>query len=318
MPFFFFQAEDGIRDSSVTGVQTCVFFFQAEDGIRDSSVTGVQTCALPICPPADVVNPKWENLNDYVGAQYFNVGEFFVPRRVTGGVGGEPVKVADAPKDSFVWQLIHSSVSGSLDTSFIATDYLNNPGTMNGVYNVKQRIDRAAKGVSTARGRHDPMVEQITGGARDLKWLDLDKTQLIPGVLKQGDDSVGFENALSRVYVNIGHAWPDWQQHFRPLVGGPFKKNRRWWQLLGASQSPVTVSEMQRDSASWNWSEDRSHALAVYFVTYAKPLLLKDAPGGEKYLTTDHRVVDRGKIVFAENCAACHSSKQPPFDPLTP
>src|SRR5207237_5334447 len=27
------------------------FFFQAEDGIRDSSVTGVQTCALPIYPP---------------------------------------------------------------------------------------------------------------------------------------------------------------------------------------------------------------------------------------------------------------------------
>src|SRR5260370_17258752 len=27
------------------------FFFQAEDGIRDSSVTGVQTCALPICSP---------------------------------------------------------------------------------------------------------------------------------------------------------------------------------------------------------------------------------------------------------------------------
>src|SRR5260370_6662173 len=25
-----------------------MFFFQAEDGIRDSSVTGVQTCALPI------------------------------------------------------------------------------------------------------------------------------------------------------------------------------------------------------------------------------------------------------------------------------
>src|SRR5262249_56046952 len=27
-----------------------VFFFQAEDGIRDWSVTGVQTCALPISP----------------------------------------------------------------------------------------------------------------------------------------------------------------------------------------------------------------------------------------------------------------------------
>src|SRR3712207_7736132 len=27
------------------------FFFQAEDGIRDIGVTGVQTCALPIYPP---------------------------------------------------------------------------------------------------------------------------------------------------------------------------------------------------------------------------------------------------------------------------
>src|SRR5256885_10651749 len=28
------------------------FFFQAEDGIRDYKVTGVQTCALPISPPS--------------------------------------------------------------------------------------------------------------------------------------------------------------------------------------------------------------------------------------------------------------------------
>src|SRR2546422_3461711 len=28
-----------------------VFFFQAEDGIRDVAVTGVQTCALPILRP---------------------------------------------------------------------------------------------------------------------------------------------------------------------------------------------------------------------------------------------------------------------------
>src|SRR5436189_3498835 len=30
------------------------FFFQAEDGIRDTSVTGVQTCALPISPVVDM------------------------------------------------------------------------------------------------------------------------------------------------------------------------------------------------------------------------------------------------------------------------
>src|SRR5205807_9204308 len=31
--------------------RSLIFFFQAEDGIRDYKVTGVQTCALPICPP---------------------------------------------------------------------------------------------------------------------------------------------------------------------------------------------------------------------------------------------------------------------------
>src|SRR3712207_7464389 len=31
-----------------------VFFFQAEDGIRDIGVTGVQTCALPIFKEADL------------------------------------------------------------------------------------------------------------------------------------------------------------------------------------------------------------------------------------------------------------------------
>src|SRR2546427_11841596 len=33
------------------------FFFQAEDGIRDLTVTGVQTCALPICLLARAAAP---------------------------------------------------------------------------------------------------------------------------------------------------------------------------------------------------------------------------------------------------------------------
>src|SRR2546430_3739045 len=44
------------------------FFFQAEDGIRDLTVTGVQTCALPISPSASAFrNP----CVDYVAG--FNV-----------------------------------------------------------------------------------------------------------------------------------------------------------------------------------------------------------------------------------------------------
>src|SRR5258708_21479128 len=36
---------------------TCIliFFFQAEDGIRDDLVTGVQTCALPISLDGDMI-----------------------------------------------------------------------------------------------------------------------------------------------------------------------------------------------------------------------------------------------------------------------
>src|SRR5256885_6971940 len=35
--------------SSLLLLHFVFFFFQAEDGIRDYKVTGVQTCALPIC-----------------------------------------------------------------------------------------------------------------------------------------------------------------------------------------------------------------------------------------------------------------------------
>src|SRR5690606_41026064 len=36
----------------------CFFFFQAEDGIRDFHVTGVQTCALPIFIPGTEENEQ--------------------------------------------------------------------------------------------------------------------------------------------------------------------------------------------------------------------------------------------------------------------
>src|SRR5699024_11814673 len=41
-----------------------IFFFQAEDGIRDRNVTGVQTCALPI------LQILYQHHLDYVSGQY--------------------------------------------------------------------------------------------------------------------------------------------------------------------------------------------------------------------------------------------------------
>src|SRR5438093_1016284 len=52
------------------------FFFQAEDGIRDWSVTGVQTCALPISTPssrASTANGVWR-FSEVVTVLWFITG----------------------------------------------------------------------------------------------------------------------------------------------------------------------------------------------------------------------------------------------------
>src|SRR2546427_8347311 len=70
---------DGLLSYQYIALVSCCyfvffFFFQAEDGIRDLTVTGVQTCALPIstreksshsrrlsplCPTTRTIRNKW-------------------------------------------------------------------------------------------------------------------------------------------------------------------------------------------------------------------------------------------------------------------
>src|SRR5699024_8540078 len=68
---------------------TCIFFFQAEDGIRDRNVTGVQTCALPISNRAiekglehrkEVIHPTNQELREYLfeGKKQFHVLVFII------------------------------------------------------------------------------------------------------------------------------------------------------------------------------------------------------------------------------------------------
>ena len=66
----------------------------------------------PVKPPEDPENPKWENLNSNPGAQYFWVDRIFSGTRTS---------------RAFVYQLFHTSLPGTLDTSFISSDYINNP-----------------------------------------------------------------------------------------------------------------------------------------------------------------------------------------------
>jgi hypothetical protein len=53
--------------------------------------------------------------------------------------------------------------------------------------------------------------------------------------------------------------------------------------------------------------------MARYLLAGSDPHYLKDAPGGSAHLTDSAATVDRGKTVFAERCARCHSSKLPPL-----
>src|SRR5699024_11521723 len=61
------------------------FFFQAEDGIRDRNVTGVQTCALPIL--ADELHPTTSPVDVSKTECYYETTEYqaqswFAPRKV--------------------------------------------------------------------------------------------------------------------------------------------------------------------------------------------------------------------------------------------
>src|SRR2546430_14536068 len=53
-----------------------VFFFQAEDGIRDLTVTGVQTCALPICDFGDPVFKPY-TIRELAGVPVGIIGQAF-------------------------------------------------------------------------------------------------------------------------------------------------------------------------------------------------------------------------------------------------
>src|SRR5262249_57117924 len=53
----------------------CRFFFQAEDGIRYWSVTGVQTCALPICPQRSPARRKVADLLQEALATFRRAGD---------------------------------------------------------------------------------------------------------------------------------------------------------------------------------------------------------------------------------------------------
>ena len=245
----------------------------------------------PVKPPAEPENPAWENLSSNVGAQYWWVDRIFDWK-------------GEKDRGNYFFQLFHTSRPGTLDTSIVSTDNINNPRTMNAVYYLGPRMGLAKKwGRETIAGGgldnrqfndfvppSDPLAQFFAGPA----------TTWTPRVLKDGSDSVGALGALNRVYINIGLFSEEWLLHFQPILGG-------------RPISPIKISDARRNSVYWGATEMQTPAMARFFLASTNPHHLKDAPGGAAHLTVDADTMRRGKVAFAENCARCHSSKLPPL-----
>jgi hypothetical protein len=240
----------------------------------------------PVRPPADPEKPEWGNLSSTVGAQYFWIDRIFLWNN-------------DAA--NYMFQLVHTSRPGALDTSLVSTDNINNPRTMNAIYSLGDRLaiaKRWGREMLSAANLHNKQFNDFVTSGPLTGFFEKPNVSLTPRVLKDGSDSVGALGALNRVYLNIGLFSEEWLLHFNALVGGK-------------PISPIEIAVAQKNSVYWQATERQTPAMALFLLKAGQPDHLRDAPGGAAYLSEDQTVLARGKTVFAENCARCHSSKQP-------
>ncbi|MEO8049027.1 MAG: hypothetical protein ABI833_01310 [Acidobacteriota bacterium] len=270
-------------------------YYKSKDLIRPYRVG--MSCAFchvgpnPVHPPADAERPAWTNLSSNVGAQYFWIDRIFY---------------WEADPSNFVFQLFHTSRPGSLDTSLVSSDNINNPRTMNAVYSLGPRLELSKRfGKETLAGgqlNNKQLNDFVPPSSPLAAFFTPPATSYSPRVLKDGSDSVGALGALNRVYLNIGLFSEEWLLHFNPLLGGK-------------PITPIEIAVARKNSAFWLSTEVQTPDMALFFLKSTAPHKLRDAPGSDKYLTKDDTVLNRGKILFAENCARCHSSKLPPSAP---
>src|SRR2546423_11695802 len=81
----------------------CFFFFQAEDGIRDKLVTGVQTCALPI---------SYERLTFAGGTASFDYDTLRKRNDFAADVAGLYQKRVENPTNAWGWEAGAHVVAG--------------------------------------------------------------------------------------------------------------------------------------------------------------------------------------------------------------
>jgi mono/diheme cytochrome c family protein len=256
------------------------------------------TCAFchvgphPLNPPAKPEEPQWENLSSLIGAQYWDGPRTF-----------SNLKKAD----SFLYQIVASWQPGTLDTSLVITDQINNPVTMNAIFGIPARVDRAKLNPAEAQS---PANLKVPGVEEPPLFANARHT---PRVLLDGSDSIGLSGALARVYLNVGAYSEQWRRLHNPIIG------------LRA-QRPFEIATLEGKSAYWRTTMAERIPELVAFLTYANrtgetftaPMKLASMkPEGEKEIADEIDAAAKGRAVFLRNCAICHSSKQPDGFALT-
>jgi hypothetical protein len=231
----------------------------------------------PCDPPEDPENPKWSNLASAIGNQYIREGPVFAHNVKEGG---------------FFWEMLKAQPPGTSDTSRIATDNINNPNAINPIFLLGARVDEGAEETLAGQTLLLPLIRELAKKGSDSV------TAPVPHVLKDGADSVGVVGATLRVYVNIGSYSQHFLQQHNVLIGL-------------TKQKPFEIETAQKYSVYWLATQQKFQNVGKFFARL-KSYRLEDAPGGKDYITKDEAIMTRGKTVFAENCATCHSSKRPP------
>jgi len=269
----------------------------------------------PLKPPADVHEPKWENITSNVGNQYFKEGMLFG---------------SDMPHDSFIYQYLAVQQPGTSETSRFSNDFINGPILINSIYRLNERLKLArVEKITPAQAKMMESMYQHVGLKPDTAVGALGGTPeaptiKVPHVLADGADSMGLVTAATRVYVNEGSGWEKW---VHTMALNPYDIKESLARNFTPSEFDIT-GEIRRDPNSpWMQTEVRMPNLATFLTSYDSyplkdareaPMPGKTVKNGQDYLTTDTAVLRRGKIAFAENCVQCHSSKQPPNLPSDP
>ena len=238
----------------------------------------------PLHPPQDPEHPEWRNLNPVIGNQFFREQLFNTAKF-------DPARELQ-PSD-FRWQVAYAEPPGTSDTSQVATDHIDNPGAINNIALLDYRPKHAEL---TADGVTRHVFHVLKDGADSVGSACLDDPTERPGI----NDTAC---AALRGYINIGLCAPVWTTLQDPVYG------------LQRAQEPFNIKRARQQSVpcdeSWTATVARLEGLEAFL--RAQPALrLADADGGAQYLSRDPAVLTRGKLVFADNCARCHSSKQPP------